>query len=176
MLLSLVLILAVSLTATAAYMLVSTDDYDYNMGSAAVTIQPIVVKDANNIPTNVILKNVGNADARVRLQIVPMYRNTTNGSIYWKAPKLNTDFSLECNSSLWYYFEDTGAGTSYYTYYYDDILRPDQQSIDLLTGNGIQQLVTPPKGFALYFDILADGIQQVPNDKPAKDAWGVTYS
>ena len=56
MLLSLVLILVVSLTATAAYMLVSTDDYDYNMGSAAVTIQPIVVKDANNIPTKILRK------------------------------------------------------------------------------------------------------------------------
>ncbi len=157
-------------------MVVPTDEYDYTMSTAAVTLQPIVTKDANNIPTNIMVKNAGNVDARVRLQIVPMYRNTSNGSIYWKSPVLGTDFSLECDA-LWVrlYDDPTDYGATYYTYYYDALLAIGQQSTDMLTGNGIQQLTTPPKGFALYFDVLVDGIQYLPGDKPADEAWGVIY-
>ncbi len=175
--LSLVLILVISVSATLAYMLVPTEEYPYEMSAAAVTLQPIVTKDADSIPTNIIVKNVGNVDARVRIQIVPMYRNTSNGSIYWETPKLGTDFSLECNNPVWVrlYDEPTYYGTTYYTYYYDALLAVGQQSADMLTGNGIQQLTTPPKGFALYFDVLVDGIQHVPNDEPANEAWSVLY-
>lgn len=173
MLLSLVLILVVSLTATAAYMLVSTDDYDYNMGSAAVTLQPIVIKDNNNIPTSIIVKNVGNADARVRVQIVPMYRNISNGSIYWRSPVLNTDFSLDI-SAFWQY--DNPTGTNYYHYYYIYVLKVGETTPDLLQGNLIQQITDPPKGYVLCFDVLFDAVQHIPNDKAALEAWDATYS
>lgn len=175
LILSFILIFVVAVSAVFAYMVASTNEKnEFELTKAAVTLQPIVSKDANDIPTNIVVKNVGQADARIRVQIIPMYRNISNGSIYWQSPVRDKDFTVEY-SDLWVPLGTAEHNASYYTYYYDALLAVGQASTDMLKGNGIRQLTTPPEGFALYFDILVDGVQHVPNDDPAGDAWGVRY-
>lgn len=164
LLLSLVLIFAIAASATVAYMIVPTEDYDYTMSSAAVTVQPLVSKDSNNLLTDVMVKNVGNAEAFVRVCIVPMYRNAANGSLHWNAPVLGTNFTISYDTSKW--FESKGY------YYYKEHIAIGETTGDLI--NSITVQTDPPKGCALFFDVLVSGIQTDPDGKPATEAWGVS--
>ncbi len=137
------------------------------MPAAGVTFQPYVTKDANNIITDIMAKNVGNADAYLRVTIIPMYRNTSNGSLHWNAPVWGTDFTISYNSTDW--IEDTNN----HYFYYKNPVAIGATTNDLI--NSITVTGSVPKGCALYFDVLVSGLQATPeNGKPIREVWGVT--
>ena len=166
LLLSIILVLVVTVSATAAYMLVPTDEKDYTMASAAVTVQPIVSRDADNLLTDVYVKNVGNAEAFVRVSIIPMYRNRNNGSLHWNDPVLGTDFDISINDA-WLLYDDG-------YYYCKEPIAIGATTSDLI--NSVTVKNEPPKGFSLYFDVLVGGIQSDPDGKPVTEAWDVAVT
>ena len=159
---SILLILAISVGGTLAYLATHT-------GPVANTFIPTSVgteideKIEGNVKKDVTVKNTGSTDAYVRAAIVVTWIDS-EGKVYPQAPVADTNYTIDLNVG------ETGAWKEYGGYYYYKTSVAGGEKTAVLI-NSASLKGTAPDGYYLSIEILSQAIQAVPA-QAVKDAWG----
>lgn len=166
LLVSLVLIAAIAVGSTVAFIATSTEPITNIFNPANVTID-IDEKIENGVKTDVKVKNTGNTDAFIRAQIVVTWKDA-DGNVSATKPVEDTDYTMTLNEADWF------QGTDGF-YYCTKSVAPDAPNN--LTPVLIKECkkvdgVTPPEDYDLSVEIIASGIQSTPASA-VEEAWKV---
>lgn len=162
LLLSILLLLAVTVGGTVAFVMLRTEPVENQFAATYVTSRVNVSGDRINVT------NTGNVSAYIRAAIVVNWVDS-NGDIRGVAPTA-ADYTLGINDSQWQLDSDTDF------YYCKTSVSAGGTTADLVTSITLN---TPaPEGYSLSVEVVADAIQaQGDTDvggKPAyQDAWGI---
>lgn len=164
LLVSLVLIAAIAVGSTVAFIATSTEPITNIFNPANVTID-IDEKFENGVKTDVKVKNTGNTDAFIRAQIVVTWKDA-NGNVSAAKPVLgeDKDYTMTLNETDWFLGSDG-------FYYCERSVAPNGFTPVLI--EKCEKTGTPPEGYDLSVEIIASGIQSTP-DGAVKEAWGMT--
>ncbi len=162
LLVSLVLIAAIAVGSTVAFIATSTESITNTFNPAKVTID-IEEKFKDGVKTDVQVKNTGNTDAFIRAKIVVTWKDT-NGNVSATKPVEDTDYTMTLNEADWF------QGTDGF-YYCKTSVAPNGFTPVLI--EKCEKTRTPPDGYDLSVEIIASGIQSTP-DGAVKEAWGMT--
>lgn len=170
---SLVLMLSTGLGTTLAYIFMSTDDVTNTFTPAKVP--PTIVEEFNGtVKSKVQIKNDGNVSAFIRVAVIATWKDG-QGNIAPTAPIKGTHFDWETGSSKW--FQKTPSDGYYY---YTDAVAAEAITENLFTNCQLMEGVTPPEGYSLSIEILAQTIQADGVDSegkhPVAEQWKVTYT
>ena len=163
LLVSLVLIAAIAVGSTVAFIATSTEPITNIFNPANVTID-IDEKFENGVKTNVKVKNTGNTDAFIRAQIVVTWKDT-NGNVSATKPVLGTDYTMTLNKNDWFLGSDG-------FYYCNTSVAPNGFTPALITECKKTESSNQPEGYDLSVEIIASGIQSTP-DGAVTEAWKV---
>ena len=166
LLVSLVLIAAIAVGSTVAFIATSTEPITNIFNPANVTID-IDEKFENGVKTDVQVKNTGNTDAFIRAKIVVTWKDA-NGNVSATKPVEGTDYTMTLNETNWFRGSDG-------FYYCKTSVAPKGSTPALITACKKADGVTPPDGYDLSVEIIASGIQSTP-DSAVKEAWGMTVA
>lgn len=168
LLVSLVLIAAIAVGSTVAFIATSTESITNTFNPANVTID-IDEKFESGVKTDVQVKNTGNTDAFIRAKIVVTWKDT-NGNVSATKPVLgeDKDYTMTLNTTDWFLGSDG-------FYYCKTSVAPDAPNN--LTPVLIKECkkvdgVTPPEDYDLSVEIIASGIQSTPASA-VEEAWKV---
>ena len=165
LLVSLVLIAAIAVGSTVAFIATSTEPITNIFNPANVTID-IDEKFDNGVKTDVKVKNTGNTDAFIRAKIVVTWKDA-DGNVSATKPVEGTDYTMTLNTADWFLGSDG-------FYYCRTSVAPNGGSTPvLITACKKVDGVTPPDGYDLSVEIIASGIQSTP-DGAVTEAWGMT--
>lgn len=164
LLVSLVLIAAIAVGSTVAFIATSTEPITNIFNPANVTID-IDEKFENGVKTDVQVKNTGNTDAFIRAKIVVTWKDK-DGNVSATKPVEDTDYTMTLNNTDWFLGDDG-------FYYCKTSVEPNGSTPALITECKKADGVTPPDGYDLSVEIIASGIQSTP-DGAVKEAWGMT--
>lgn len=164
---SLVLMLSIGFGATLAWLVDNTDDVENNFIPAKVP--PTIVEEFDGtVKSKVQVKNDGNVSAFIRVAVVATWQDG-QGNIASTVPVRGEDFEWTDGSNKWV-FEDG-------YYYYTDAVAAGVTTDDLFTNCQLKEEITPPEGYSLSIEILAQTIQSEGIDpkgnKPIELAWGI---
>ena len=159
---SILLILAISVGGTLAYLATQTGSVANTFTPTSVGTHIDEVKDGN-VKKNVTVTNTGSTDAYVRAAIVVTWIND-DGQVYPQAPVLGTDYTMELNTGT------TGAWTAYNGYYYCKAPVAGGGKTGVLISSA-EPTGDAPEGYYLSIEILAQAIQAEPK-AAVIDAWG----
>lgn len=162
LLVSIVLIAAIAVGSTVAFIATSTESITNIFNPANVTID-IAEKIDNGVKTDVQVKNTGNTDAFIRAKIVVTWKDT-NGNVSATKPVRGTDYTMTLNEADWFLGSDG-------FYYCERSVAPNGFTPVLI--EKCEKTRTPPDGYDLSVEIIASGIQSTP-DGAVKEAWGMT--
>lgn len=163
LLVSLVLIAAIAVGSTVAFIATSTESITNIFNPANVTID-IAEKIDNGVKTDVQVKNTGNTDAFIRAKIVVTWKDK-DGNVSATKPVEDTDYTMTLNEADWF------QGTDGF-YYCNKSVAPNGGSTPVLIEK-CEKTRTPPDGYDLSVEIIASGIQSTP-DGAVKETWGMT--
>lgn len=109
----------------------------------------------------------------VRAAIVVNWKNAEDGNVLGQKPVLNEDYILTLNETDWFY----KAGF----YYHKAMVNTGGTTENLITSCQLKDGITPPQGYDLNVEIIAQTIQALgttdARDTPAvTEAWGVTVT
>ena len=158
---SILLILAISVGGTLAYLATQT-------GSVTNTFTPTSVEtdikeeNSGNVKKNVTVTNTGSTDAYVRAAIVVTWINDA-GEVYPQAPVLGTNYTMDLNKA-------DDAWKEYGGYYYWHAPVAGGRETGVLI-NSAEPTGAAPEGYYLSIEILSQAIQATPN-AAVIDAWG----
>lgn len=158
---SILLILAISVGGTLAYLATHT-------GPVANTFIPTSVgteineKNEGNVKKDVTVKNTGSTDAYVRAAIVVTWIDS-EGKVYPQAPVAGTDYTIDLNVG-----DDAWEKHDGYYYYKTPVAGGEKTAVLI---NSASLKGTAPDGYYLSIEILSQAIQAVPA-QAVKDAWG----
>ncbi|MDD6315683.1 MAG: hypothetical protein PUB63_01515 [Clostridia bacterium] len=158
---SILLILAISVGGTLAYLATQT-------GPVANTFTPTSVgteieeKNEGNVKKNVTVTNTGSTDAYVRAAIVVTWINDA-GEVYPQAPVLGTNYTMDLNKA-----DDAWKEYGGYYYWYAPV--PGGEKTGVLIDSA-EPIGDAPEGYYLSIEILAQAIQATPK-AAVIDAWG----
>ena len=166
LLVSLVLIAAIAVGSTVAFIATSTEPITNIFNPANVTID-IDEKFKDGVKTDVQVKNTGNTDAFIRAQIVVTWKDA-DGNVSATKPVEGTDYTMTLNETNWFLGSDG-------FYYCKTSVAPDAPNN--LTPVLIKECkkvdgVTPPEDYDLSVEIIASGIQSTPASA-VEEAWKV---
>ena len=131
------------------------------------TVTPdIPEKIDNGVKKDVKVGNTGTVPAYVRASVVITWKNA-DGEVYGVMPQKGTDYSITYCSDASQWVESDGI------WYCVNAVPAGEDSPILI--KECKKLSTPPEGYDLSVEILAQSIQSVP-DEAAEDAWGVTVT
>ena len=164
LLVSLVLIAAIAVGSTVAFIATSTEPITNIFNPANVTID-IDEKIENGVKTDVKVKNTGSTDAFIRAKIVVTWKDA-DGNVSATKPVEGTDYTMTLNETDWFRGSDG-------FYYCKTSVAPKGSTPALITACKKVDGVTPPDGYDLSVEIIASGIQSTP-DSAVKEAWGMT--
>ena len=159
---SVVMILAVAIGGTVAYIATSAGPVEntFTLGQVPIT----VVEDFNgNVKNDVKIKNMGDVDAYIRATVIANWVDS-QGNIYGEKPVKNVDYSISYGNA----WKEIGG-----YYYYKGKVAPDGETAVLFTNCKVKEGVTPPDGYTLSVEILAQSIQTGTSDEAIKQAWKV---
>ena len=162
LLVSLVLIAAIAVGSTVAFIATSTKSITNIFNPANVTID-IEEKFKDGVKTDVKVKNTGNTDAFIRAQIVVTWKDA-NGNVSATKPVEDTDYTMTLNTTDWFLGSDG-------FYYCKTSVAPNGGSTPVLIEK-CEKTGTPPDGYDLSVEIIASGIQSTP-DGAVEEAWKV---
>ena len=162
LLVSLVLIAAIAVGSTVAFIATSTEPITNIFNPANVTID-IDEKIENGVKTDVQVKNTGNTDAFIRAKIVVTWKDAT-GNVSATNPELGADYTMTLNENDWFRGSDG-------FYYCKTSVAPNGGSTPVLIEK-CEKTRTPPDGYDLSVEIIASGIQSTP-DSAVTEAWKV---
>lgn len=167
LLVSLVLIAAIAVGSTVAFIATSTEPITNIFNPAKVTID-IDEKIENGVKTDVQVKNTGNTDAFIRAQIVVTWKDA-DGNVSATKPVLgeDKDYTMTLNETDWFRGSDG-------FYYCRTSVAPDApNNLTPVLITECKKTGTPPAGYDLSVEIIASGIQSTPASA-VKEAWGMT--
>lgn len=163
LLVSLVLIAAIAVGSTVAFIATSTEPITNIFNPANVTID-IDEKIDNGVKTDVQVKNTGSTDAFIRAKIVVTWKDA-DGNVSATKPVEGTDYTMTLNETNWFRGSDG-------FYYCKTSVAPNGGSTPVLIEK-CEKTGTPPADYDLSVEIIASGIQSTP-DGAVKEAWGMT--
>ena len=166
LLVSLVLIAAIAVGSTVAFIATSTEPITNIFNPANVTID-IDEKFEDGVKTDVKVANTGNTDAFIRAKIVVTWKDA-DGNVSATKPVEGTDYTMTLNETDWFRGSDG-------FYYCKTSVAPKGSTPALITACKKADGVTPPDGYDLSVEIIASGIQSTP-DSAVKEAWGMTVA
>ena len=164
LLVSLVLIAAIAVGSTVAFIATSTEPITNIFNPANVTID-IDEKIESGVKTDVQVKNTGSTDAFIRAKIVVTWKDA-DGNVSATKPVEGTDYTMTLNDTDWFRGDDG-------FYYCKTSVAPKGSTPALITECKKADGVTPPDGYDLSVEIIASGIQSTP-DGAVTEAWGMT--
>lgn len=148
-----------------------------NTFTADAPLAPTVAEDfQNNVKTNVKVSVADMAEpgymVYVRAAIVATWKNPQNGNILPQAPVAGTDYTLDVNSTDWFYKDADG-------FYYHKTMVKDGEDTSVLINSCSP--ITAKDGYVLNVEIMAQTIQALgttdADGTPAvKDAWNVSVA
>lgn len=167
LLVSLVLIAAIAVGSTVAFIATSTEPITNIFNPANVTID-IDEKFENGVKTDVQVKNTGNTDAFIRAKIVVTWKDA-DGNVSATKPVEGTDYTMTLNETGWFRGSDG-------FYYCKTSVAPDApNNLTPVLIEKCEKTGTPPDGYDLSVEIIASGIQSTPASA-VKEAWGMTVA
>lgn len=170
--LSVVLLVYMAIGGTLAYLVIRTASLENTFVPASVTCSVNVNGD------EMAVQNTGNVDAYIRAAIVVNWTETNGDAVYGLAPDAD-DYAVAINASTnwedaqpWYL--DTSTGFYYYK------LPVASLATTPLLVTDITVLGTPPAGYALSVEVVAEAIQadgdtDVGSIPAVEDAWKVSF-
>lgn len=136
---------------------------------------PSIAEDFNNEVKSNVKVSVGDPGyaVYVRAAIVVNWKKAEDGNVLGQAPVLNEDYILTLNETDWF-FEDG-------FYYHKAMVNTGGSTANLITTCQLKDGVTPPQGYDLNVEIIAQTIQALgttdTGDTPAvTDAWKVAVT
>ena len=158
---ALVLMLAVAVSGTLAYIIDKTDDVKNTFTPATMTTDITETFDGET-KTDVKVLVSGEIDAFVRAKIVVTWQDA-KGNVCSKAPVAGTDYDISINTGDW----TLNNGF----YYYNKIVTPVGSTANLINSCSMREGVAPPEGYTLHVEILSQAVQAVPTTA-AQELWG----
>lgn len=162
LLVSLVLIAAIAVGSTVAFIATSTEPITNIFNPANVTID-IDESFVDGVKTDVQVKNTGNTDAFIRAKIVVTWKDA-DGNVSATKPVEGTDYTMTLNETDWFLGSDG-------FYYCKTSVAPNGGSTPVLIEK-CEKTGTPPDGYDLSVEIIASGIQSTPASA-VEEAWKV---
>lgn len=151
---SLVLLLALGIGGTVAYLVDRTDPVTNKFEPAQVKTS-VVEKLENGVKSDVKIKNTGNTTAWIRAAIVVTWQDD-KGNVYGGAtPKLNDDYTLTLNLTV----DGWVLGNDGFYYYKKPV---EAEAVTEALINSCTYLKNAPEGYTLCVEILSSGIQHKP--------------
>lgn len=170
---SLVLMLSIGLGTTIAWLVDDTEDVK-NVFTPGRVPPTIVEKFNGEVKEYVKVTNGGNVSAFIRVAVIATWKDG-QGNIAPTAPIKGTHFDWETGSSKWF---QKNPSDGYY--YYTDAVAAGATTENLFTNCQLMEGVTPPEGYSLSIEILAQTIQADGVDSegkhPVAEQWKVTYT
>ena len=167
LLVSLVLIAAIAVGSTVAFIATSTESITNIFNPAKVTIE-IEEEIENGVKSNVQVKNTGNTDAFIRAQIVVTWKDA-DGNVSATKPVKNTDYTMTLNTTDWF----LGSDGFYYCETSVAPNAPDNLTPVLIKECKKTENPNQPEDYDLSVEIIASGIQSTPASA-VEEAWGMT--
>lgn len=165
LLVSLVLIAAIAVGSTVAFIATSTSPITNIFNPAKVTVD-IDETFENGVKSDVKVANTGNTDAFIRAKIVVTWKDA-DGNVSATKPEENKDYTMKLNETDWFLGSDG-------FYYCRTSVAPDvSNNLTPALIEKCEKKGTPPDGYDLSVEIIASGIQSTP-DSAVNDAWGMT--
>ena len=166
LLVSLVLIAAIAVGSTVAFIATSTEPITNIFNPANVTVE-IDENIDNGVKSNVKVANTGNTDAFIRAKIVVTWKDA-DGNVSATKPVLgeDKDYTMTLNETDWFRGSDG-------FYYCKTSVAPKGSTPALITECKKVDGVTPPADYDLSVEIIASGIQSTPASA-VTEAWGMT--
>lgn len=181
---SVILLLAVAVGATLAYVFTETDPVENTFKPSKVscavvenngTLVTDSVTNTGNVKENVRIQNTGDTDAYIRVAVTVNWMNADGTRVWAQKPIQNTDYTITYNLSEDGWF-DGGDGF----YYFSKAVSPNNLTEILISNAALMSGVTAPVGtdntqYYLSIEIVASAIQSTPAST-VSDQWGVTVS
>lgn len=178
LLIAMVLIVTVGVGSTLAFLIDTSIEVKNTFLPAKVTCEVDESFDGTK-KSSVKIKNTsdtGDVDAYIRAAVVVTWKDdTTNRNVYGKQPVENTDYTIQYNlTNGWV------KGTDGYYYWTSPVKSEREAANNCTTGVLIETCklkdgVTPPSGYHLSVEIVAEAIQAEPA-AAVEEAWGVTVA
>jgi len=115
LLVSFVLILALSVSGTVAFLVARSNAVDNKFTPSQVTTS-VVENLSENTKSNVVIKNTGDTDAFIRAAVVVTWKDE-NGNVYGEKPVAGTDYTIKIGDgwklgadNFYYYSSTVAAG------------------------------------------------------------------
>lgn len=165
LLVCLVVLLAITVGGTLAYLMASTPTVKNEFTPANVSCQ-VVETFVNSTKTNVKIRNIGNTNAYIRAAVVVTWKND-KGEVYAATPQKDTDYKIDWNLS-----NDGWVKGNNGFYYYTKAVPPythtgEQEHTGCMTGVLINSCSPidgkAPDGYFLSVEIVASAIQSTPD-------------
>ena len=175
---SVMLLLLVAVGTTIAYIFTETEPVENTFNPSKVSCavvengyEPVSgeIQNISDIKSNVQIKNTGDTDAYIRVEVVVNWASA-DGSCVWAQKPADNDYEITYNlNGDWF---DGGDGF----YYYSKTISPEELTTILI--NEAKQLKSaphPPDGIQYYLsiEIVASAIQSTP-ETVVENHWGVT--
>lgn len=167
---SLIMVLAVGVSGTIAYLIAHTDPVTntFTIGTAP----PHIVEEFDGTTKEYVqVKNEGTVDAYIRAKVVVTWQKA-DGTVSGQKPVLETDYTMTIPGTNWELGDDG-------CYYYTKIVPAGTTIEDALLTNGeVLETANNPdeSNYSLSIEILAQSIQAEGKDsedrKPVIIAWG----
>lgn len=167
LLVSMLLIAAVAVGSTVAYIVTSTNALENVFNPTKITVD-VDEKFENGVKSDVTIQNTGTTDAYIRAQIIVTWKDA-NGNVAATKPVLGTDYTYTMELNL----TDNGwfQGSDGF-YYFSKSVAPNDKTGVLITECKKMNGATVPEGYDLSVEIIASGIQSTP-DNVVQEAWRV---
>lgn len=176
-LISLIMVFVISVIGAAVYArYIKSSDEAVNNFSPAHSILPTInekFEENDKLLKENVTISVGETDypVYVRAAIIFTWKEKGNndGPLYFKKPKETVDYTLSCNDTDWVYNSEDGY------YYYKYPVASGGTTAELI--ESCSPSGTPPEGYTLSVDIIAQTVQAVghtdgaENIMSVEDAW-----
>lgn len=164
LLVSMLLIAAVAVGSTVAYIVTSTDALPNVFHPTGITVD-VDEKFENDVKSDVTIRNTGTTAAYIRAQIIVTWKDA-NGNVAATKPVLDTDYTMTLDLNNGWFQGSDGF------YYYSKSVEPNAKTSVLITKCEKLADATVPAGYDLSVEIIASGIQSTPDDA-VTEAWKV---
>lgn len=177
LLVCLVMVVAVTVGGTLAYLMASTQPVKNEFTASKVSSSVVEEPFDGTTKTNVRVQNTGDTKAYIRAKVVVTWKNT-DGEVYVAAPMEGTDYTMELNLSengwvkgndAFYYFTQAVSPVTECTHAADASC--DNCCTDVLIKSCVQaESANVPDEYVLSVEIVASAIQSAP-DSVVENAW-----
>lgn len=164
LLISLVLVTALGVGGTLAYLFTGTNSVvnTFTPASNAASIDEPDWDEGDTVKKNVTVKNTGDVKSYIRVKIVANWQQE-DGVVITPAPVLGADYTMTTNNTEWTLHTDG--------YYYHKGAVEPKESTAVLIYSAAPVAGRAPAGCTLQIEVLAQAVQAEPASAVA-NAWG----